>query len=112
MNCPKIKTTRKKFINLSKRINGCGSSFILAWPFRIPKWVNKQFTTCCNRHDLYYMYQMPKDLADDILYNCWYEEAYQHKGLKRKLLCKLADFGYWCLNTKLSEMCYEAGKRK
>lgn len=108
MNCPSIIITKR----MLKNVNGCGSSFPPAYIFRIPKWVSRAFTKCCNMHDVRYQAQLKKELADDLLYNCMYYSAFQTTGLKRYIKIKIADFVYWCLNTKLSEMCYSAADRR
>ena len=98
-----------------KTTNGCGSSFWLARPFRVPKWISRQFWACCNRHDI--RYQKGKNLAqkyqaDDELYDCMYYSAYHGPRWKRWFLLKMADFTYWCLSTRLSFMCFNVSKSK
>ncbi len=94
-----------------KSTNGCGSSFVLAWPFRIPRWISKAFTRCCNRHDLRYQRRKDKAFADDELLDCMYYDAYHSNRWQKWYKLKLADFTYKCLNTKLSQKCYDAAKK-
>ena len=94
-----------------KTTNGCGSSYWVAWIFRIPKWLSRMFWRCCNRHDV--KYQAGKSIgtkqrADDELYDCMYYSAYHGPRWKRRLLLALADFTNWCLSTKLSDKCFMA----
>jgi hypothetical protein len=89
--------------------NGCGSSYILARPFKIPRWVSNQFFRCCNRHDIIYQRESDttsKHFADDELYNCMYYAAFHGPAWKRPFLTRLADITYWCLNTWLSRICF------
>ncbi len=109
--------------------NGCGSSAWFAWPFRIPKWIAPWFYLPCCRHDLRYsgysefkvidlcshykankqfsLLTVKKAMADDELYNAWYYAIYNDAPWWiRGVLCKIADLGYWCLNTKISQWCY------
>jgi hypothetical protein len=112
-----------------KTTNGCGSSAWFAWPFRIPKWLAPWFYLPCCRHDLRYsgkaaykiidiyphckaekqytIQTIRKVMADDELYNAWYFAIYHDAPQWMKgILCRLADFGYWCLKTKVSQWCY------
>lgn len=96
-----------------KTTNGCGSSFFLARFFRIPKWVSSMFWKCCNRHDIRYqegMFLEEKQRADDELLDCMYYSAYHGKRWKRWFLLKIADITYWCLSTRLSDMCFSTAK--
>ena len=104
--------------------NGCGSSYWAAWVFRIPRWMSAPFTRCCDRHDIRYQegdYTLDADPAgegrsyvklitkehhDDELYNCWYYAAFQGPKWKRGVLLRMADIGYWMLNSRLSDACY------
>ncbi len=112
-----------------KTTNGCGSSTWFAWVFRIPKSLVPWFYLPCCRHDrrysehggfkivdLYPHYKAEKQytlltikkvMADDELYNAWYYAIYNKAPCwARWVLCKIADTGYWCLNTKVSQWCY------
>ena len=87
--------------------NGCGSSYWLAWIFRIPKWSWQGAWRCCNRHDVRYQNQEEKERADDELYDCWYYSAMKGSKWVRGFRLRIADLGYWALNTKLSDSCYK-----
>ena len=126
-----MKNCKPLTVSQIKRTNGCGSSTWYAWPFRIPKWLVSDFYLPCCRHDLRYQQELPLDkksfalyyradfhgtikgltekaFYDDELYNGWYYAIYNKAPRKyRWLLCKIADFGYWCLNTKMSDACYK-----
>jgi hypothetical protein len=91
-----------------RQTNGCGSSYWMARIFRIPKWISKHFTRCCNRHDLRYFNSYDKAFADDELYNCMYYNAFHSPRWQRWYKCKLADLTYWALSTRLATKCYNA----
>ena len=99
-----------------KITNGCGSSFIFARPFRIPKWISRQFWRCCNRHDIRYQRgvdPVEKAMADDELLDCMYYSAFHGPWWNRWILLTVADLTYWCLGTWLSDWCFHvAGKGK
>lgn len=90
-----------------KNTNGCGSSYWLAWIFRIPKWIWPGGFRCCNRHDVRYQNKEDKEHADDELLDCWYYSAFHGPRIFRFIRLKIADLGYWALNTKLSNLCYK-----
>lgn len=102
--------------NELKKTNGCGSSYWLAWIFRIPKWVSKDFWCACNCHDLYfqeYVTLEKKQYADDLLYDLFYYYSYKDKIIwRRNIKTKIADIVYLCLSTKLSEICFLKAKPK
>ena len=91
-----------------KCTNGCGSSYWLARLFRIPDFVSKAFTRCCNFHDRSYAKQENKNRADDELLDCWYYDAFHSPKWQRWWKLKLADLGYWAITSKLSDVCYRA----
>jgi len=93
-----------------KHTNGCGSSYWLARPFRIPDFVSKAFTRCCDFHDISYQNQEDKDRVDDELLDCWYYNAYHSPKGQRWWKLKLADLGYWAITSKLSGVCYRANQ--
>lgn len=90
--------------------NGCGSSYWLARPFRIPRWISAAFFRCCNRHDIRYQFDtltIRKERADDELFDCMYYAAFHGPAWKRPILLALADLTYWCLGTWLSNLCFK-----
>jgi len=98
-----------------KLVNGCGSSFWLAYPFRIPKFISKDFWCACNCHDINYQNVSTLDdkyQADDKLYDDMYYSAFHSPIWQKYLKIKIADFVYWCLSTKLSQICFEKAKPK
>ena len=98
-----------------KTTNGCGSSYFLARPFRIPKWISKSFFNCCNFHDVGYTNNtvlINKWEADDNLLNCMYYSAFHSSWWQKRIKLKVADFVYFCLSTKLSDKCFEKAESK
>ena len=102
-----IDTCKDLTIEELKTTNGCGSSYWLAWVFRIPKFIWPGAYRCCNRHDLRYQNKEDKQRSDDELYDCWYYSAFHGPEYLRGFRLKIADLGYWALNTKLSNHCYK-----
>jgi len=96
--------------------NGCGSSYWLAWIFRIPRWFSGEFWCICNYHDIFYQEGETiehKQYADDLLYDSMYYSAYKDPNILRKRVkILIADIAYWCLSTKLSEQCFISAKPK
>lgn len=95
--------------------NGCGSSFWLAYIFRIPKFISQEFYCCCNFHDVNFINGttiQEKQIADDKLYDCLYYSAYHSPNWQKWFKIKIADLVYWCLSTKLSDIAYEKAKPK
>jgi len=104
MNCKGL--TEKQM----KAGNGCGSSYWLAWIFRIPKWVSKDFYCACQCHDA--AYQAHKGLFekwqdDDMLLDNMYYSAFHSPWWQKWIKLKTADFVYWCLSTSLSDYCFQ-----
>lgn len=96
-----------------KLSNGCGSSFWLAYVFRIPKWLSHAFFCCCSTHDI--LYQLGKTIkekhvADDTLYDCMMYSAFHSPPHQKKLKILLAELVYWALSTKLSDIAYQKAK--
>jgi len=92
-----------------KTTNGCGSSYWVAWIFRIPKWLSKAFFRCCNRHDLGYQKGLTleqKQRHDDELLDCMYYSAFHGPWYQKGIKLKIADIAYWCLSTWLSTKCF------
>lgn len=94
-----------------KNTNGCGSSYWLVSWIRLPRWLSESFFHCCNRHDLRYQRQEDKAFADDELYDCWMYNAFHSPWWQRGWKIKLAEIGYWCLNSRMSDVCYVKGGR-
>jgi len=90
-----------------KTTNGCGSSYWMAWIFRVPKWVSKSFFRCCNRHDIKYQSKVEKAIADDELYDCMYYSAFHGPLWQKNIKITFADLIYLCLNTKMSNVCFK-----
>ena len=89
--------------------NGCGSSYWLAWLFRIPKWVSHDFYCACQCHDAGYQAHktlLKKFMDDDLLFDNMYYSAFHSPGWQKWIKIKVADFVYWCLSTKLSDYCF------
>lgn len=108
MNCKEL--TPKQL----KTTDGCGSSSWFARPFRIPRWASKAFFRCCNRHDIRYQTEdefEEKCRADDELLDCMYYNAYHSPWYQKWIKLKIADFVYWCLDTKISDWCFTAAKK-
>ena len=88
--------------------NGCGSSYFLARPFRIPKWLG--FHCLCQIHD--YAYSTGSTLeekyeADDELYNAMMYDSFHTKNkIMKAIKIQVTDATYWCLSTKLSDACF------
>jgi hypothetical protein len=98
-----------------KTTNGCGSSYWLAWIFRIPKFISHNFFCCCAFHDLKFQHNNKieeKHKADDALYDCMYYSAYRSPIWQKWIKTKIADLTYWALSTKLSDICFLKASNK
>lgn len=90
--------------------NGCGSSHWALILFRIPKWVSKAFTRCCNFHDIDYQYQTGKADADDNLKNCMYYNAFHSPWYQKWVKLIIADLVYIAVTSKASNWAYNVFK--
>ena len=99
--------------NERKTTNGCGSSYWLAWPFRIPKFVSKSFYCACCCHDIAYSKGRTiedKHRADDNLKDDMYYSAYRSNRFQKYIKLRVADLVYWCLSSKLSDKCFKKAR--
>lgn len=98
--------------------NGCGSSAWFAWVFRLPKWIIPHDIWCaCNCHDIIYqdatkVSLLDKREADDMLYDAIYYSAYNGSIYLRDIKIVIAEIVYYCLNTWLSELCWNMAKNE
>ncbi len=92
--------------------NGCGSGHWALRVFRIPTWISKAFARCCNRHDLRYKNLEDKDRADDELYDCWYYNAWHSPWYQKVWKIRLAELGYWCIKSEMSNLSYGRHKEE
>jgi hypothetical protein len=93
--------------------NGCGSSW---WPvawLRIPRWMSPEWSKFCDCHDLQYVDQKSKKIADSCLVwrlNRNTRESPPWQKPIKKMAIKIIRL---MLSSKASEWCYkEAGKIK
>ena len=90
--------------------NGCGSSYWLAWIFRIPKWFSHEFYCACAEHDLLYqegVFLHDKIFADNLLITKLYESAINDPNILRAWIKFIVvDVVAFALSTKLSELCF------
>lgn len=91
--------------------NGCGSSYWLVSWARLPKWLLKKFTRCCNFHDLDYQYQRDKDQADDNLYNCCMYDAFHSPWWQKWIKIIITEIMYSLVTSKISNVCYKKGAK-
>jgi len=95
--------------------NGCGSSYWLAWIFRIPKFISYDIWCACNYHDYAYSNSKTlkeKEIADDKLYDAIYYSAFHSPNWQKPFKTLIADLVYWALSTKLSNLAFEKAKPK
>ena len=90
----------------TESVNGCGSTYWMAWIFRIPKWVSKKLFCCCSCHDLQYEWRDDKEKADLDLRACIRHMALTGRKWLKWITWKTGDLIYWALNTNLSKKCY------
>lgn len=99
-----------------KTTNGCGSSYWLAYIFRIPKWFSHPIWCACNKHDIKFQNCTTLDekkIADLELIAAIEWDGYNDpRPFMRWLKLKIAEKVEWCLNTKLSERCFVKAKPK
>lgn len=89
-----------------KTTNGCGSSYWLAWIFRIPKWISKKLYCCCGCHDIQYQEMRDKEVSDLELRACVRHSALNGPWWQKWIKWKTGDLMFWALNTKLSMECF------
>jgi len=87
--------------------NGCGSSYWLAAPFRIPRWLSPGWNCCCDTHDIQYTYQAGKDHADKMMIECLEKNTERSPWWQRPIKRQMIKVVRFALSTKLSQMCYE-----
>ncbi len=97
-----------------KSANGCGSSFWLAMPFRLPRLLFPGISKACDCHDIGYSETGPEieekwaldaQLVEDIRVI-----ARRSGWFMRRVKLKIADLVEYALDTKLSEKCWRAAK--
>jgi len=93
--------------------NGCGSSYWLAAWARVPRWMSPGWNCCCDVHDLHYVEQAPKGMADKVLIDCLTEIADKSPWWQRPGKYAMIKIVKFALSTPLSKRCYkEAGKKQ
>ncbi|MBF0414121.1 MAG: hypothetical protein HQK70_15630 [Desulfamplus sp.] len=90
--------------------NGCGSSYWLAWIFRIPKWFSHEFYCACAEHDILYqegVWLSDKIFADNLLISKLYESAINDNSfIRAEIKFLVIEIIAFALSTKLSELCF------
>lgn len=99
-----------------KTTNGCGSSYWIAWLFRIPKWFSHEFYCACCKHDLKFQREVSlqeKRKADTMLIQELCDSARLDSNLIRaRIKWFLIDIVIVLLDTKVSEWCFYKAKPK
>lgn len=94
-----------------RRTNGCGSSFLPAVLFRLPRFLFPGISKACDCHDI--GYQLPGTLNDKYAHDAQLVEDFLEWSragggwFTRAWRFKVAHLVWWSLDTKLSEACWE-----
>jgi hypothetical protein len=95
--------------------NGCGSSFFLAFMFRLPRCLFPKISRCCDCHDIGYPLAKTieeKQALDDQLVEDFLEWARAgNNWFVRRWRFGVANVVWWSLDTALSEMCWRWTQR-
>lgn len=98
-----------------RRSNGCGSSFLPAVLFRLPRFLFPKISQACDCHDIGYQQGgslADKQAIDDQLVEDFLDWSRSGKfWIVRKWRFGLTRIIELALETKLSEMCWKAARR-
>jgi hypothetical protein len=98
-----------------KRSNGCGSSFLPAAMFRLPRFLFPRISKACDCHDV--GYQIPGTLEDKWAHDAQLVEDFLEwaraggNSVVQAWRFKVAHIVWWVLDTWLSELCWRWAQR-